>query len=92
MLFANTVINSVSTISDESSYIASAESMDDFSNDQDSVEVDDSKTNKNEIYSVQDPIKKCNGSNYTQIIITEDKANSILLELQNSASKTQISG
>ena len=31
--------------------------MNDLSNDKDSVEVDDSKTNKNEISSVQYPIK-----------------------------------
>ena len=45
MLFTTTVINSISIISDESSDIASSEATDDFSNDQDSVKVDYSKTN-----------------------------------------------
>ena len=44
--------------------------MNDLSNDQEYVEVDDSKTNKNERSSVQYPIKKCNDGNYIQLIIT----------------------
>ena len=56
--------------------------MDDLSNDQDSVEVDDSKTNNNERSSVQDPIKKINDGNNTQLIITEYISASVLLELQ----------
>ena len=56
--------------------VASAAATDDFSNDQDYVEVDYSKTNKNEKSFVQDP-------NDTQIIITEDIADSVLLELQS---------
>ena len=32
---------------------------------------------------MQNPIKKCNDGNDTQIIITEDIAASVLLELQN---------
>ena len=51
------VVNSVSTIAAESSDVASEVSMHDLSNYQDSVEVDYSKTNKNESSSVQDPIK-----------------------------------
>ena len=65
-------------------HLASAAEMNDFFNDQDSVEVDYSKTNKNERSSVQDPIKKCNDGNYIQLIITEDIADSVLLELQVS--------
>ena len=57
MFFTTTVVNSVSTIVAESSDVASAAAMNDLSNDQDSVEVDYSKKNKNEISSVQDPIK-----------------------------------
>ena len=58
MFFTNNVINIVSTIADESSDVASAAAIDDLSNDQDSVDVDYSKTNKNERSSVQYPIKK----------------------------------
>ena len=83
MFFTTTVINSVSTISDESSDVASAAETDDLSNDKYSVELDYSKTNKNEISSMQDPIKKCNGGNDTQIIITDYIASSLLLELQS---------
>ena len=54
-----------------------------FSNNQEYVEVDDSKTNKNERSSMQDPIKKCNDGNDTQLIIIEDIAASVLLELQS---------
>ena len=57
--------------------------MNDLCNDQDSVEVDDSKTNNNEISSVQYPVKKCNDSNYIQLIITEDIADYVLLYLQS---------
>ena len=57
MFFTTTVVNSVSTIADESSDVASESAMDDLSNDQDYVEVDYPKKNKNEISSVQDPIK-----------------------------------
>ena len=57
--------------------------MNDLCNDQDSVEVDDSKTNKDEIFSVQDPIKKCNDGNYIQLIITEYIADYVLLELKS---------
>ena len=53
--------------------------MNDLCNDQDSVEVDDSKTNNNEISYVQYPVKKCNDSNYIQLIITEDIADYVLL-------------
>ena len=70
MFFTTTVVNIVSTIASESSDVASAAAMNDFSNDQDSVDVDNSKTNKNERSSVQDPIKKCNDGNYIQLIIT----------------------
>ena len=57
--------------------------MNDLSNDQDFVEVDDSKTNNNEISSVQYHIKPCNDSNYIQLIITEDIADYVLLYLQS---------
>ena len=60
-----------------------ASATDDFSNDQDSVEVDYYKTNKNERSSVKYPIKKFNDGNDTQIIITEDIAASVFLELQS---------
>ena len=83
MFFTATVINSVSTIEAESSYVASAAATDNFSNDQDYVEVYYSKTNKNERSFVQDPITKFNDFNDTQIIITEDIAASVLLELQS---------
>ena len=53
--------------------------MNDLCNDQDSVEVDDSKTNKNERSFVQYPIKKCNYGNYIQLIITDDIASYVLL-------------
>ena len=53
--------------------------MNDLSNDQDSVEVDDSKTNKNEISSVKYLIKECNDGNYIQLIITDDIATYLLL-------------
>ena len=83
MFFTATVLNSVSKIAAESSDVASEAAMDDFLNDQDSIEVDYSKTNNNEIYYVQDPITELNDGNYTQIIITEDIAASVLLELQS---------
>ena len=83
MFFTTTAVNSVSTIAAESSDVASSEAMDDFYNDQDSVELDYSKTNNNERYFVQDPIKKCNDGNDTQIIITEDIAAYMLLDLQS---------
>ena len=57
MFFTTAVINTVLTISYESADVASAAAADDFSNDQDSVEVYYYKTNKNERFSVQDPIK-----------------------------------
>ena len=66
MFFTTAVLNTVSTIAAESSDVASAAAMDDFSDDQDSVEVDYSKTKKNERYYVQDPITKCNDGNDTQ--------------------------
>ena len=53
--------------------------MNDLSNDQDYVEVDDSKTNNNERSSMQYPIKKCNNGNYIQLITTEDIADYVLL-------------
>ena len=62
--------------------------MNDLYNDQDSIEVDYSKTNKNERSSVQYPIKKYNYDNYIQLIITEDITASVLLELKKSDSKT----
>ena len=83
MFFTTTVVNIVSTIASESSDVSSAAAMNDLSNDKDSVEVDDSKTNKNERSSVQYPIKECNYGNYIQIIITEDIDGSVLLELQS---------
>ena len=58
MFFTNTFLNSVSTIASESSDVASAAAMENLSNDQDYIEVNHSKTNKNEISSVQDSIKK----------------------------------
>ena len=79
MFFTTTVVNSVSTIAAESSDVASAAAMNDLSNDQDFVEVDDSKTNNNERTSVQYPIKKLNGGNYIQLIITYDIAAYLLL-------------
>ena len=57
MFFTTAVINTVLTISYESADVASAAAADDFSNDQDSVEVYYYKTNKNERFYVQDPIK-----------------------------------
>ena len=57
--------------------------MNDLSNDQDSVEVDDSKTNKNERSFVQYPIKKISDGNYIQLIITEDIAAYLLSYLQS---------
>ena len=57
--------------------------MDYFSNDQDSVEVENPITNKNDRSSVQDPIKKFNDCNYIQLIITEDIAGSVLLYLKS---------
>ena len=83
MLFTTTVLNSVSTISAESSDVDSEVVIDDLSNDQDSVDVDYSKTNNNERSSVQDLIKIFNDGNDTQIIITEDIAASVFLELQS---------
>ena len=65
MFFTTTVINSVSAIADESSDIASEAVTDDLSNDQDHVEGDYSKTNKNERSSVQDPVTKFNVGNDT---------------------------
>ena len=55
--------------------------MDDLLDDKDSVEVDYSKIKKNERSSVQDPIKIYNDGNDTQIIITGDIADSVLLDL-----------
>ena len=66
MFFTTSVLNNVSTIATESSDVASAAAMDDFSNDQDSVEVEYSKTKKNERSSVQDPITKFNDDNDRQ--------------------------
>ena len=66
MFFTTAVLNSVSTIAAESSDISLAAAMDDFFNDQYSVEVNYSKTRKNEISSVQDPITKLNDGNDTQ--------------------------
>ena len=63
MFFTNTFLNSVSTIASESSDVASAAAMENLSNDQDYIEVNHSKTNMNEISSVQDSIK-----NYLGII------------------------
>ena len=71
MFFMTTVINSVSTIVSESSDVFSATATDYFSNYQDYVEVDYSKTNNNERSYVQDPIKKCYDGNYIELIITE---------------------
>ena len=83
MCFTTIVINSVSTISAESPDVASESAINYFSNDQDYIEVDCSKTNKNERYSMQDPIKKCNDGNYTQLIITEDIAAYVFLKLKS---------
>ena len=83
MLFTTTVINSVSNIAAESSDVASAAARDDFTNDQEYIEVDYSPENKNERSSVQDPITKCNDGNDTQIITTDDIASSVLLYLKN---------
>ena len=83
MFFTTTVVLSVSTTADESSDVSSTAAMDDLSNDQYSIQVDYSKTNKNDRSPVQDPIKKWNTNNNTQIIITEDIAASVLLELQS---------
>ena len=52
MLFTTTIDNIISTISSESSDVASSEAMDDLSKDQESVEVYYSKRNKNERSSV----------------------------------------
>ena len=57
--------------------------MNDLSNDQEYVEVDYSKTNKNERSSVQYHIKKINDGNYIQLIITEDIAAYLLSYLQS---------
>ena len=46
--------------------VSLSEATDDLSNDQDSVEVDYSKTNNNDICPVQDPITKLNDGNDTQ--------------------------
>ena len=83
MFFTATVLNGGSNIADESSDVASAAATDDFFNDQESVELDYYKTNNNKISSMQYPIKKCNDGNDTQIIIIEDIAVSVLLELQS---------
>ena len=83
IFFTIAVINSVSTIAAESSYVASASATDDLSNDKDSVEVDYSKTKKDERYYVQDYITKCNDGNDTQKTKTEDIAASVLLELKS---------
>ena len=53
--------------------------MNDLSNDQDSIEIDNSKTNKNERSSVQYPIKQRNDGKYIQLIITCDIAAYVLL-------------
>ena len=83
MFFTTTVINSVSTITAESSDFVSAAAMNDVSNYQDSIELYYSKTKNNERSSVQDPITKCNDGNDNKIIITEDVADSVLLEIQS---------
>ena len=57
--------------------------MNDLSNDQDSIELDEYKTNKNDRSSVQYPIKTFNYGNYIQLIITEDIAAYLLLYLQS---------
>ena len=82
IFFTTAVLNTVSTIAAESSDVASTAEMDDLSNDIDSVEVDYSKTKKNEISYVQDPVTKFNDGNDTQKIIAEDIAASVLLGLQ----------
>ena len=53
--------------------------MKDLSNDQDSVEVEYSKTNKNERSFVKYPIKRFNDGNYIQLIITYDITAYVLL-------------
>ena len=83
IFFTTAALNTVPTIAAESSDVASASATDNFSNVQDYVEVDHSKTNNNDISSVQYPITKYNDGNDTQIIITEDIAASVLLELQS---------
>ena len=70
MFFTTAVLNNVSTIAAESSYVTSAVATDYFSNYQDSVEVDYSQTKNNERYSVQDPITKFNNGNDNKKIIT----------------------
>ena len=83
MFFTTTVINIISTIAAESPDVASAEATYDFSNDQESVEGDYSKTNNIKRSSVQDHITKFNGVNDIQKITTEDISASVLLELQS---------
>ena len=39
---------------------------------------------------MQDPIKKCNDGNYTQLIITEDIAGSVLLDLQSQQVRPEL--
>ena len=70
MFFTTNAVNSILTIADESSYVASAAAINDFSNDKDYFEVDDTKTNKNDKSSVKDPINVFNDGNYIQLIIT----------------------
>ena len=81
MFFTTTVINSILTIAAEPLDVALSEATDNLSNDQEYVELDHYKTNNNERSSVQDPITKCNYGNDTQIIIIEDIAASVMLEL-----------
>ena len=54
-----------------------------MSNDQDSIEVDYSKTKNNDRSYLQDPITKCNYGSNTQKITTEDISASVFLELQS---------
>ena len=90
MLFTTTALNSVSTIAAESSDFTSEAAMCYLSNDQDYVELYYSKTNKNERYSVQGPIKKCNGGNDTQIFITGVVAASVLVELKSQQVRPEL--
>ena len=54
-----------------------------FSNDKESIELDYPKTKNNERSSMQEPITKYNDGYDTQKTITEDIADSVLLELQS---------
>ena len=90
IFFATAVLNTVSTIAAESSDVASAAARDVFSKYQDYVELDYSKTKKNERSSGKDPIKKCNDDNDTQKTITEDISALVLLELKSNRVRPEL--